>query len=225
MAEVHQFESLEEYAHPMKTQPDDAWPLRRLGDQMTASVEQALKGKPKEEINRSLRRADLDILMLFHLHQRINGEVSERERYFATYSLMLGKQLAALMREHIYNDHALWNRMMVGLRLPYPLEPQTAAAVDAAIQNYVMPWEVLDESDELAGWISDSFLAQGKTELPDGAYLLQHAYSGPSRRRTRRRYKSSFPIRKASKSSWQRRTTLTAWPTSATPSTTNAMKQ
>jgi len=55
MAEAHQFETLEEYACHMKTQPDNAWPLRRLGDQMTASVEQALMGRPKDEINWAVR--------------------------------------------------------------------------------------------------------------------------------------------------------------------------
>ena len=45
MADAHHLESLEEYAHKMRTQPDNAWLIRRIGDQMTAEVEQALKGK------------------------------------------------------------------------------------------------------------------------------------------------------------------------------------
>ncbi|MFQ6029982.1 MAG: hypothetical protein ACE5Q6_21115, partial [Dehalococcoidia bacterium] len=58
-----------------------------------------------------------------------------------------------------------------------PLDPETGAAVDAAIENYVMPWEVLEESNELTRWVTDSFMAQGKTELPAGAYRLQHDYA------------------------------------------------
>ena len=87
MAEAHQFGSLEEYARHMKTQPDNAWPLRRLGDQMRAAVEQTLKGRPKEEINRAQHQADLDVLFLFHLHQQANSRLAERDRYFATRSL------------------------------------------------------------------------------------------------------------------------------------------
>ena len=80
MAKAHSFENLTAYAQHLKTQPDSAWPLHRLGDQMTRSVEQALKGKPKEEINRALRRADLDVLFLFYLHQQANGiTLSRRE--------------------------------------------------------------------------------------------------------------------------------------------------
>ena len=178
MAEAHQFQTLEEYACHMKTQPDNAWPLHRLGGQMTASVEQALKGKPREEINRAMGRADLDVLFLFFLHRQANSRVAEKDRYFATYSLMLAQQLSALMREHIHNDRALGNRMMVGLRMPYPQDPETAAVVDAGIHNHLIPWEVLEESDELAGWVIDSFLAEKNPELPEGAYRLQLDYTG-----------------------------------------------
>ncbi len=118
MAEAHQFGSLEEYAAHMKTQPDNAWPLRRLGDQMRAAVEQAMKGRPREEINRAQRKADLDVVFLFFLHQQANSRLAEKDRYFATRSLLLVQQLSALVRERISNDHALLNRMLVGLILP-----------------------------------------------------------------------------------------------------------
>ena len=181
MAAAHQFGSLEEYAHHMKTQPDSAWPLRRLGVQMRVSVERALKGKPREGIDRVLHRANLDGLFLFFLHQQSNSRLAEKEHYFASHSLMLAQQLSALMREHIHNDQALWNRMMVGLRLPYPLDPETATAVDAAIEHHLISWEVLEESDELSRWVTDSFLAEGKTELLEGAYRLQRDCTGSSK--------------------------------------------
>ena len=73
MAEAHQSETLEDCAGHMRTQPDNAWPLQRLGDQMTASVEQVLKGRPNEGINRAVRQADLDVLFLFYLHQSLLG--------------------------------------------------------------------------------------------------------------------------------------------------------
>ena len=178
MAEAHQFGSLEEYARHMKTQPDNAWPLRRLGDQIRAAVEQTLKGRPKEEINRAQHQADLDVLFLFHLHQQANSRLAERDRYFATRSLLLVQQLSALVRENFHNGQAQHSRMMVGLNLPYSLDPETAAAVDAAIENHLIPWEALEESDDVAGWVTDSLVAEGKTELPDGAYRLQRYYTG-----------------------------------------------
>ncbi len=78
MMEAHQFGSLEEYAAHMKSQPDDAWPLRRLGDQMRAAVRQSFKGRPEIAINQALRRADLDVLFLFYLHQQSNCRLAEK---------------------------------------------------------------------------------------------------------------------------------------------------
>ena len=54
--------------------------------------------------------------------------------------------------------------------MPYPLDAETAAAVEAAKQHYVMTWEMLEESDDLGVWVTESFVSQGKTALPDGAY-------------------------------------------------------
>ncbi len=178
MVEAHNFGSLEEYAAHMKTQPDKAWPLRRLGDQMRAAVEQTLKSRPREEINRPQHQADLDVLFLFHLHQQANSRLAEKDRYFASHSLMLAQELSALARENFHINQGQHNRMMVGLNLPYPLDQETAAAVDAAIQNHLIPWEALEESDDVAGWIIDRFVAKGKTELPDGAYRMQRSYPG-----------------------------------------------
>ena len=151
MAASHKFDTLEGYALHMKNQPHSAWPLRRLGDQMRVSVEQSRKGKPGVGIDGALRQSYLDVAFLYHLHEGINSRLAEKERYFATYSLLLVQQLIALVRERINNDKAQWNRMMVALNMPYPLDPETAAAVDAAIQNHEIPWEALEESDDLAG--------------------------------------------------------------------------
>ncbi len=136
MAEAHQFGTLEGHALHLKTQPHSAWPLRRLGAQMRVSVEQSLKGKPEVGINLALRQAYLDVAFLYHLHEGINTRLAEKGRYFSTYSLLLVQQLSALVRENFQNDQGQHNRMMVGLNMPYPLDPETAAAVEAAIQNH-----------------------------------------------------------------------------------------
>ena len=144
LQDAHAYHTVADYLHYLQTQPDNAWPLRRLGEQMTASVEQTLKGKPKAAIHQALRRADLDVLFLFFLHQQVNGKLMEEERHYATKALLLATGLTSLMREKIDNDQGMWNRMMVALRLPYPLDPETATAVDAAIQNHLIPWETLE---------------------------------------------------------------------------------
>ena len=73
------------------------------------------------------------------------------------------------------------NEIRVGIETPYPLDSETAAAVEAAKQHYVMTWELLEEGDDLGQWLLESFLAKGNTALPDGAYGMmsgaKHLYS------------------------------------------------
>ena len=85
----HQFETMEQYLHHLQGGPYSAWPLRRLGNQMTESVGQALKGKAKDVIHRALRMADLDVLFLYYLLIQVNGRLMEKEQYFATKALLL----------------------------------------------------------------------------------------------------------------------------------------
>ena len=57
--------------------------------------------------------------------------------------------------------------------MPYPVDEDTAEAIEAAKQHHVLTWEVLEESDDLGEWVRDSFVAEGKTLLPEGACLMK----------------------------------------------------
>lgn len=54
-----------------------------------------------------------------------------------------------------------------------PLDAETAAAIEAAKQHHVLTWEILEEGDDIGEWVRDTFVADGKTLLPDGAYLMR----------------------------------------------------
>ncbi len=62
-----------------------------------------------------------------------------------------------------------WNQVRAEMHMPYPLDLETAAAIDAAKRHHVLTWEVLEEGDEIGEWVRESFIAKGKTPLPDGA--------------------------------------------------------
>jgi hypothetical protein len=102
----------------------------------------------------------------------MNTRLLERQPYLAMYSLMLTRQQLALEREIYYQDEARWHRMRVAWEMPYPL------SLEAAREHYVMPWSLVDESDELTRWVADRFLEAGRTELPEHAYRLQDDYGG-----------------------------------------------
>ncbi len=179
--EAHGFNTIFEYIHHLKGQPDSAAPIPRLTDQVAEAVKQTLKGHPREEIDKAVRQAYKDVLFLFFLHQQVNRKLISEERYFWTQGRFLIAGLKSLLREQALGRRMRWNQIRVGIETPYPLDSETAAAVEAAKQHYVMTWELLEEGDDLGQWLLESFLAKGNTALPDGAYGMmsgaKHLYS------------------------------------------------
>ena len=179
--EAHGFNTIFEYIHHLKSQPDSAAPIPRLTDQVAEPIKQTLKGQPREDINRAISQAHRDVLFLFFLHQQVNRKLISEERYFWTQGRFLIAELKSLLREQALGRRMRWNEIRVGIETPYPLDSETAAAVEAAKQHYVMTWELLEEGDDLGQWLLESFLAKGNTALPDGAYGMmsgaKHLYS------------------------------------------------
>jgi hypothetical protein len=173
MEESHRFDTMQQYVRSLKDGPESAWPLAILPEQVATAVEQAMKGRPRREVARIARQAIRDVLFLFHLHQQVNRKFMEEDRHYWTRALLLSTELDALRRERLLRDEMTWSWFKIGLELPYPLDPEAAAAVEAAKEQYVLTWELLEEGDEITGWVQDYFLAEGETALPEGAYSLQ----------------------------------------------------
>ena len=170
--EAHGFNTIFEYIHHLKSQPDSAAPIPRLTDQVAEAVKQTLKGQPREDINRAISQAYKDVLFLFFLHQQINGKLATEWRYYWTRLLLLSRELKSLLREQAQDRKMRWSQIRVGMDMPYPLDSETAAAIEAAKSHHVLTWEILEEGDEISQWLRESFLAKGRTALPDGAYGL-----------------------------------------------------
>jgi hypothetical protein len=173
MEEAHQHDTIEQYCQALKPFPEANLPLARLPDQVTKAVEQAMKGRPKEAVALMVRQAVRDVVFLFHLHQQVNRKFLEEDRHFWTRAMLLATELDALRRERFLRDQMAWSWFRVGAVLPYPLDPETAAAVDAAREHHVLTWEVLEQGDDITGWVQQYFKAQGKPELPYQSYSLR----------------------------------------------------
>jgi len=180
LQEAHAFRGIEEYVRHLKTQPDNAAPLYKLPAQVEEGVKQTLKGKPREEIDRAVRQAYKDVLFLFFLHQRVNGKLITEERHYWSQAMVLTNMLGSLLREQDIDQRMRWNRVRAEMQMPYPLDPETAAAVEAAKQHHVLAWEDLEEGDDIGEWVRDSFVAEGRTLLPDGAYLMKRSKKSPT---------------------------------------------
>ena len=172
LQEAHGFHTVEAFFSHLKTQPESGWPVAKLTERVAEAVKQTLKGKPREEISRAIRQAYKDVLFLFYLHQQVNSKLITEERYFWTRGMLMIAELKLLLREQALDRRMRWTWIRVEIEMPYPPDSEAAAAIEAAKQHHVSTWEVLEEGNELGQWMTDSFVAIGKTTLPDDAYGL-----------------------------------------------------
>lgn len=62
-------------------------------------------------------------------------------------------------------------RLRLFRELPYPLGPETAAAVEAAQKRGVETWGLLAEGEVLEEWVRTQYVREGRIKLPWGAHI------------------------------------------------------
>ena len=141
LREMARFRSIAEYlASPGRTD----LPLKRMTRQARRAVEKSMKGMPSDAIERHVREAVRDVLFLSYLYLKLNHRIE------------LGLRVARPTIAWLYSDYL---RIRLSLQLsdasrdfPYPVDPQTAAAVDAALANQVQSWDSLGDASTIVHW-------------------------------------------------------------------------
>ena len=98
MEEVDRFPSVVEYACSLQGEPESAYPLYRLPQQVDDAVRGAMRGQPREQIDAAAHRAVRDVVFLFFLHQEANQRMENDRRANVLMVALLASQLS-LCRE------------------------------------------------------------------------------------------------------------------------------
>lgn len=174
MAEAHVFGSSVAYAQSLPDQGEQAHPLNQLTRRVEVAVREALRGEERETLERAVRQAIEDIAFLYFLQHRLNLRVLEALPALRLQLLLVYEQARGLAREELARfrlQQACWELRQL---LPYPLEAGIAAALEAACQHWVEPWEsVLGVDGYVGDWVRDAFAAEGSADLPIGAYTAR----------------------------------------------------
>lgn len=175
LKEAQAYGSVEQYvraainAQAVKTRK---LPRNELSDRIAQAVRDAMKGQPHEQIDRAVSNAVREGDFLFMLARAVNERVVIEQRTNTLQAGLLAEQI-----RHLLEQDAVSNEMgnllaFFAFGTAYPLDTETAAAV-AACEKYDVSFDEggtgLDE--EIESWVMDHFVAQGKTALPDGAYI------------------------------------------------------
>jgi hypothetical protein len=82
IAEAHEYASLDAYARAIAEQPVEIAPLTRISKEIESSVRTTMKGKPRDDVEATVRRAVGDGVFRYILFIRVNTaalEIAERE--------------------------------------------------------------------------------------------------------------------------------------------------
>ena len=181
LQEAHRYHSLAAYVAYLKTQPLAKYPLPRLSQQVTDAAlagHQGRSAKDAQAIQRAVDQAEKDVTFLFKLTS-VAGEVwHEHERPLALGIMLLAEPLGRLSDARSRAFDAAEARHKLCERLPYPLDHDTARAVEAALRHRVVTWAQFDEDGYLQDWVVGAYEQEGE----------QSVASAPDREEVRARF-------------------------------------
>ena len=153
LREMARFRSMTEYLASLKDGPTSNWPLNRMTRQARRAVEKSLKGYSWDAIEERVREAVRDVLFLWYLYLEVNGRISDQLRPAAGLIAFFLSKLRSQLRERAGLSDARGAWLRASRDFPYPLDAETAAAVEAALAHRVESWIVLRDAETIEDWV------------------------------------------------------------------------
>ena len=166
LEEIRQYRNAEEFVKFLRSQPESAAPITKLTGQIDDGLRAAMKGKPKEVVEAAVRKAVKDVVFLIKLHLQVNYKVMNESRIWRLQQIALAEALRNMRTELLFRNIIVDFANHVNYQTPYPLAPDIADAVKAAIQYRVDSLEAIIEEGHVQEWLWDYLVSQGAQELP-----------------------------------------------------------
>ena len=151
LQETLKFGSMNELGEALAAKPDSAWPLFRLTDEAERAATASMPDMPQDKIDARVWEYVRDVVLLWHLHLEVNGRISDQLRSAAGPIAFLLSELGSQLRERA----GLSDARDACRDLPYPLDAETAAAVEAALEHRVVSWNCLRDAETIEDWVLD----------------------------------------------------------------------
>ena len=150
LREMARLRSTTEYVASLK---QSEWPLKRMTRQARRSVERSMKGMPSDAIEERVREAERNVAFLWNLHLQVNRRVHDEIRTALPGIIFLAADLRSRLLDETRRSNAARAWFRASRDLPYPLDDETALAVNAALAHRVESWTVLREAGTIEDWV------------------------------------------------------------------------
>ena len=143
--------SMDELVAELSTKPYSAWPLFRLPKEAEQAAQASMPDMPQDKINARVREYVRDVVFLWRLHYRVNARIDDELRSADALILLFSSKRRSQSRERARLSGALDACRDVA----YPLDAETAAAVEAAIKHRAVSWNDLRDDRIIKDWVLD----------------------------------------------------------------------
>ena len=137
--------SMHEHVVALTAMPKSAWPLPRLTGEAKRAATASMPGMPQDKIDARVREYVRDVVSLWRLHLEVNARIDDQLHPAAGSTAFLLSKLGSQLRERA----GLSDARDACRDLPYPLDAETAAAVEAALEHRVVSWNCLRDAETI----------------------------------------------------------------------------
>ncbi|MDA1062288.1 MAG: hypothetical protein O2895_05210, partial [Chloroflexi bacterium] len=173
LEEVHQTDSMYEWAKPLANISEEEHPFTVLMERATEAVTAGIKDKDWERKIGARRQAAQEVAFLYHLHLACNSHAAQE---IATARLRLRAlvgELRLLLYQQAVHHSTLEVWRYISDETPFPAAPEDAAALEAARRHAVETWELFEQGDTVESWVMNQYLDERMTHIPYGAYCAR----------------------------------------------------
>ena len=145
------FGSMNEHVVALTAMPKSAWPLPRLTDEAERAATASMPDMPQDKIDARVREYVRDVVLLWRLHLEVNVRIDYELRPASALIAFLLSKLRSRSGKHASQSDA----RDACRDLPYPLDAEIAAAVEAALEHRVVSWNCLRDAETIEDWVLD----------------------------------------------------------------------
>lgn len=156
-------------------------PRNKLAEQIEEVIRQAMRSEKAHQVDQAVRQAVREGDFLFGLCRHVNTNILDEFRTNVLQTGLLAEQIQGILeRDSFSNEMSYLLHLVSGPGVAYPVEASTADAVEAAIRNEVIVWDLVEPTDWRYTFHDDDicmhFVNQGKTQIPWELRRLQQRY-------------------------------------------------
>ncbi len=157
--------SMVEYLRILKASDWTSLPRHRMIQTARNAAYKITKKQPDPTINKFVRQYCRDVVFLWDIHFQMNYRICAEIARADAATPLLFSEFRGIVLDVLRRQDAEQTWVTACFDMPYPLDAETAAAVEAALPHYVESWTDFHDAGTIDRWINQELENNGEEEI------------------------------------------------------------